>query len=270
MASANVLCCFAVRNAHFYKVVARYQQIQFGLFSNQKIRILAAVEYTKKLFMRKNISFLLALAFVVNCALAQTQRTRFAFIAGPVASTMYQKVSGKTSTGDYRFGETAGFLLDVPMQKNGSFQPGLNVVTKGMRNDITQGNVNGTLKTNITYLEVTLNVVFRIKNAKDNIILGGGAVPSLPISGRRLTDLGTTEGRQDLTFGDKTSNDFNGTDFGADALAGYEFSNGFFATANYYYGFNRQFVGGDPKDKLYNRYFAIRLGYFIPFSKNKK
>jgi hypothetical protein len=39
--------------------------------------------------------------------------------------------------------------------------------------------------------------------------------------------------------------------------------NGFFIAADYNHGINRLFIGGDIKDKLYNRYFAIRLGYLI-------
>jgi Outer membrane protein beta-barrel domain len=218
--------------------------------------------------MRKNIFLLFAIALIVNYASAQ--RTRFGITAGPVASTMFQKVSKVKSTADYRIGETAGILLDVPMLKGGSFQPGVNFVTKGMRGDVVQGTQVGRLKTNLNYLEVTLNVIFRIRdNNNNNVILGGGAVPSLPLSGKRITEVGNVQGKESLEFGDKTTDDFNGTDFGANALVGYELANGFFGTLNYYYGFNRQFVGGDPKDKLYQRYFALRIGYFIPFSKKK-
>lgn len=211
---------------------------------------------------------LLAMA-AITIANAQEQRTRFAFTAGPVASTMYQKVSGNSSSGDYRIGASAGFLLDVPMQKGGSFQPGINFVTKGMRGDVSQGSQTGTLKTNFNYLEVTLDVIFRIKHNGNNFIVGGGAVPSLPISGKSIADVGNAQSKTSLSFGDKTTDDYNGTDFGANGLVGYEFANGFFTTLNYYYGFNRQFVGGDPKDKLYHRYFSLKLGYFLPFSKKK-
>jgi hypothetical protein len=155
------------------------------------------------------------------------------------------------------------------MLKGGSFQPGVNFITKGMREDITQGTQTGKLKTNINYLEITLNVIFRIPNNTNNFIVGAGAVPSLPISGKRITDVGNAQGKQSLEFGDKTTSDFNGTDFGLNGIAGYELANGFFATLNYYYGINRQFVGGDPKDKLYHRYFALRIGYFIPEGKKK-
>lgn len=217
--------------------------------------------------MRKNIFLLIIIVLIVDSVSAQ--RTRFGITAGPVASTLFSKVGDVKHTGDYRIGPTAGILLDVPMLKGGSFQPGVNFITKGVREDVAQGTQTGTLKTNINYLEVTLNVIFRIKHDLNNVIVGAGAVPSLPISGKRITDVGNAQGKESLEFGDKTTSDFNGTDFGINGLAGYEFANGFFATLNYYYGINRQFVGGDPKDKLYHRYFALKLGYFIPFGKKK-
>ena len=36
---------------------------------------------------------------------------------------MYQKSERNSSSGDYRIGASAGFLLDVPMQKAEAFNP---------------------------------------------------------------------------------------------------------------------------------------------------
>ena len=211
--------------------------------------------------MRKILFLTAIIILIVNVVSAQ--KAHFGFTAGPVAATMFQKVSKKKSTADYRYGVIAGVFLDIPMQKNGSFQPAINFVTKGKREDYAQGNVNGTLKTDISYLEADLSVIFRIKYKTGNVILGGGPVSSLPISGTRVFDVANAAGKEELEFGDKTTSDYNGTDFGLKGRLGYEFGKNLSITASYYYGINRQFVGGDPKDKLYHRYFALQVGYKI-------
>jgi hypothetical protein len=211
--------------------------------------------------MRKNLFITSIIILLVNFASAQ--KTRFGFTAGGVAATMFEKVGGKTSTSDYRFGATAGILLDVPMQRHGSFQPAMTYTSKGGRGEFTQGTQTGKVKTNLEYIELLLNVVFRIHKGNGNIILGGGPATGIAISGKRLFDIGNSVGKETLEFGDATTDDFGEFDFGLNGLAGYEFKSGFFISANYCYGINRLFVGGDPKDKLFNRYFALRLGILI-------
>ncbi len=191
------------------------------------------------------------------------QKTRVGFTAGPVMSNLWQKVGGETDMQDYRVGLTCGILLDVPMLKNGSFQPGFNFVTKGSKNSYTDASGQVDTKTHLEYIELPLNVVFRIPKGGGNFIVGAGVAPALAISGENILVNGNSRGSKDISFGDAATDDLIGTDFGLNGLVGYEFKNGFFVTANYNHGINRLSVGGDPKDKLYNRYFALRLGWLI-------
>ena len=116
----------------------------------------------------------------------------------------------------------------------------------------------------ISYIELPLNVLFRIPGGGGKVTLGGGVAVAKAIKGKMTTsDANANNEKKDLSFGDNASNDFGIYDFGINALAGYEFKNNFFVTLNYNYGINRLFVGGDPKDKLYNRYIALRVGYLI-------
>lgn len=211
--------------------------------------------------MSKNLFATTIIILFVHFVSAQS--TRFGITGGPVAATMYQKVVGVKKTGDYRFGATVGILLDVPMLKNGSFQPGLNYVQKGTKDKLVEGNQQGELKTHLHYLEMPLNVVFRIPWKNGKLILGGGPAVGLAISGKRLHDIANSRGEEKIEFGDSRTDDMIGTDFGLNGRIGYEFTNSFFIAADYSYGINRLFIGGDKKDKLYNRYIAIRLGYLI-------
>jgi hypothetical protein len=113
----------------------------------------------------------------------------------------------------------------------------------------------------INYLELPLNVVFRIPGGSGNVLLGTGVATAVALSGRQ-TSSGSSDTKK-LNFGDDATDDFARYDFGINVIAGYEFKNDFFVQLNYNYGIHRLFVGGDPDDKLYNRYFALRVGVMI-------
>lgn len=50
-------------------------------------------------------------------------------------------------------------------------------------------------------------------------------------------------------------------EFGANALAGYRFTNGLFVQASYNHGFSN--ISPDAGTKIKNRYFGIGIGYFL-------
>lgn len=220
--------------------------------------------------MKKNLLVFTLIILAVNIISAQS--TRFGFSGGPVAATMFEKVSGVKHVHDYRIGETIGIFLDVPMEKHGSFQPGLNIVVKRSKDVFTEAGKEVLEKVSITYIELPLNVVFRVfPGSKGNVLLGGGIAPAMAKKGKITNEVDkvlTVD--RGLNFGDETSDDYGKFDFGLNALAGYEFKNGFSIVANYNHGIKRLFVGGNPDDKLYNRYFALRFGYLIGKKKAKE
>ncbi|MFI5131811.1 MAG: porin family protein [Chitinophagales bacterium] len=209
--------------------------------------------------MRKTLFLATFIFLIVNFVSAQS--SRLGVFAGPVAANMFQKVGGVKHNTDYGVGATIGVLLDVPMQKRGSFQPGLNYVGKNSKDEFEQGGSIIKTETMLHYIELPLNVIFRLPKGDGNFTLGGGVAAAVAIDGSRTSSINTD--KEELNFGDETTDDFGKYDFGINALAGYEFKNGFFLQLNYNHGINRLFVGGDPEDKLYNRYFALRVGLFI-------
>jgi len=212
--------------------------------------------------MRKILSAI-ALVFMLS-TVAVAQSTRFGFAAGATYSTMFQKVNGEKDFGDYRIGATFGVVLDAPMEKNGSFRTGINFVQKGTRNEYTDAPdvIKETLTLN--YIEVPLMVMFKLPGKTSNIRLGAGPVAAFSLSGKSKMQVnGGNESESDIDFGDQTDSDLNWVDFGINIQAEYEFNGGVFIAANYNHGINRLFVGGAETDKLYNRNFALRIGYFL-------
>ena len=59
-----------------------------------------------------------------------------------------------------------------------------------------------------------------IKHNGNNFIVGGGAVPSLPDFGKEHRRCGQCAVKNSLSFGDKTTDDYNGTDFGGQRTGG--------------------------------------------------
>jgi hypothetical protein len=228
--------------------------------------------------MRKYFFVAAILILTVNfvSAQSQSQKTRWGFYAGPVAATMVKyKVTPQSGffqrdlafgpSEKYAMGATIGILLDVPMQKHGSFQTGLNYIGKNSKDNYID-NTGQTVKTKTTlsYLEVPINVLFRIPAGGGKVTWGGGVSAGMALDGQISTTAGSViKDDKKLGFGDLTTDDFGKYDFGVNVLAGYEFTDGFFVTLNYNHGINRLIVGGDPRDKLYNRYIALRAGFLL-------
>jgi hypothetical protein len=213
--------------------------------------------------MRKNL-ILTIIIIILIANFVSAQNTRLGIFGGPVAATMFKKVGGEKHNSDYVMGATGGILLDVPMQRYGSFQPGLNYVGKNSKDEVVSSSgehIN--TKTTLSYLELPLNVLFRIPASSGNVTVGTGVAAAVALGGTMSSTGPMTNETKKLTFGDNATNDFARYDFGINALAGYEFKNNFFVTLNYNIGIHRLFVGGDPDDKLYNRYFALRIGLLI-------
>jgi len=183
---------------------------------------------------------------------------------------MWERIGGNSRMHDYVLGATIGILLDVPMQKIGSFQPGIDYIGKNSKDTYTDNNGQTIhTKTTLSYLEVPMNVLFRIPQGNGKVTVGGGIATAVAVSGKEDKTIGNSSTNSKLEFGDLASDDYVRYDFGLNVLAGYEFQNGFFATLNYNWGINRLFVGGDPKDKLYNNYLALRAGFLLGGKKKK-
>lgn len=212
--------------------------------------------------MRK-ILFALALIFLFSTVVL-SQSTRFGLTGGVVYSTMFTNINGETDLGKFKFGGTVGVLVDVPMEKKGSFRTGVNFVQKGATNETTDGTDKIEESFRLNYIEVPLLALFNVpcKSGK-KIRLGGGVTPGFAISGKHKVEVNGTGDEEDIDFGDKTDSDLNWVDFSLNFQAEYEFDGGVFLGLGYSQGINRLFVGGSEKDKLYNHYFSLRVGYFL-------
>lgn len=211
--------------------------------------------------MKKNLCAFIVLLVTVNYCKAQSGA---GFEAGIVFSSYKAKAESVSITSKTRVGFAAGFTASVPMGKSFAFQPGLTFLQKGgtfKEDPVTD-------KTNLSYLELPLNFVYHTPESKNKGQFFCGAGPSLALglSGKDKYDDGTFKETTDIKFGSGDNDDLKPFEVGANVIAGYQFSSGFFVKANYNFGLSN--ISTDSQSKYHNRYFGVRIGFL--FGNRKK
>lgn len=212
-------------------------------------------------------TFLAIVSFLFIGGFVSAQQAQFGFTGGITFANMKEKTSVVDVHGNYGFGVTFGVLLDQPMQKNGSFQVGLNFTQKNPRRMPYFLGTTGSITNVLNYIEMPMNVVFKFNHGSGRFMAGAGVSTALALWGTSKTNV--TKDKS-LKFGNGNDDDLKGIDFGLTGLIGYEFSGGSSFTLNYTQGLNTLYIGGPAIDKLKNRYFGLRYGYLLKHNTSKK
>lgn len=157
-----------------------------------------------------------------------------------------------------------GGLVDIPVGTSFSIQPGLTLSGKGSKSEYSEEGYSETGQTNVMYLEIPVNAVYKI----GGLYLGAGPYAAFAISGKQKEEE-KEEGEpvekeeRDLEFGtDPEKHDLKRGDFGINVLAGYQLSNGLNFGVNYGLGLSN--ILPDYKDADYkakNRVFSVTVGF---------
>lgn len=209
--------------------------------------------------MKKTIFVALIAAL---CSKAQSQNVRVGIFAGTSIANMHSKVDGESDNGNSKAGVLAGLMLDVPLESQFSFQPRLQFVQKGTKDEQTDGGITEKATLNINYIEIPLNFLYQPKGTK-GFFIGAGPSVGIGISGKaKYTYSGSTISG-DLHFGNTDEDDIRRLDVGANFITGICLKNGITFSANFNQGLNNLFPGGASDGTLTNHYFGIQLGYFF-------
>lgn len=216
--------------------------------------------------MKKTILFT---AIFALCFQAQSQNIRFGFTGGVSFANIHSKADGTTNNGNSKTGILAGILIDAPFNSHFSFQPGLQFVQKGMKNDLTIGGATEKVKLNTNYVEMPLNLLYNANSNPGNFFIGAGPSIALGISGEWKYDSPGNSLTQSVKFGTGDQNDIKSLELGANFTSGFCLPDGLFIAANFSMSLNNLMPGGSAYGTLKNRYFGVRIGYLLKNNKRK-
>jgi hypothetical protein len=207
----------------------------------------------------------LALAAIALVTDARAQEsTTFGLRAGVNFQNLTGEIGGNDLENKLKTGFHIGVNAEIPIAPEFYLQPGVLFSTKGAKSD-----EDDDVKTNISYVEVPINFLFKPTLGTGKLLLGIGPYIGIAVGGKIKGDGDDVdiEFKNDITANEFATGDpyLKRLDFGGNLLAGYEFSSKFSFQLNAQLGMSNLFpkVNGDKLDntKMKNTGFGVSLGY---------
>ena len=218
----------------------------------------------------KILSIALILLLSASFAMAQ-EKSKMSF--GILGGVNFQNLNGKDFSGDKLkndmiTGFHGGVNIMIPVAPEFYFQPGLMYSKKGAKN--TYSSITST--TNLSYIEMPLNLVYKATLGKGSFMLGFGPYLAYGIGGTVKTEGGSVSLDQDIKFQSVVETGdpilvpyYKAFDAGGNIFAGYEMANGIFLQLDTQFGMlniNPEYKAlTDDKSSTKNTGFGLSLGY---------
>jgi hypothetical protein len=207
----------------------------------------------------KKITCLFTAAFALLSS-AHAQKPRMGITIGNTVSSYKFIVESVSVAAKPRIGYTVGLVADIPVGRHLSLSPALNYVQKGGR--LKSDDTKSVLITN--YLELPLNLVYKIPASSGNFLVGAGASISAGVNGKDKWESQGESGSNKVKFGSGDDKDFKSIETGINFMTGFIAGDGFIITANYNLGLTNALNHLEDYDASFrNRYFALRVGYML-------
>lgn len=217
----------------------------------------------------KFITLFASMAFLLTITKAQTPSsggTTFGLRAG----VNFQNLNGKDANGNklenkLKPGFHVGANAEIPVAPDYYIQPGLLFSTKGAKSEGTTS-----YKTNLSYVEVPVNFVYKPVLGTGRVIVGFGPYAAFAVGGKVKPESGpdmdikfqNSVTASELQSGEPYAKRF---DAGANFLAGYEFSNRLSFQLNAQLGLlkiNPKYEGiANDKSSIKNTGFGVSAGF---------
>ena len=209
----------------------------------------------------RNLSVFFIAVYCTLSATAFCQKTSFGIIGGVSLANMRLKSESISVSGDSKIGFTAGVFADVALSENFSFQPALNYVQKGSKNEISDMNYES--KVTLSYIELPLNLVYKPEMQKLRFFVGVGPSIAYALSGKEKEKENGVSNTYTYKFGNNPDeHDLKALDFGANFLTGIETPGGFLVALNYNLGLSNLAPGSSSDDgTIKSNYFGFKVGY---------
>ncbi|MDP2723141.1 MAG: porin family protein [Bacteroidales bacterium] len=223
--------------------------------------------------MKMKLIFLVVIGMLTaSMATAQSTekgKTTFGLLGGLNLQNLNAKdASGDKMENDLIPGFHVGVNVQIPIAPEFYFQPGLLFSTKGAKHT----GDSFTTTTNISYIEMPLNLVYKAMLGRGYVMLGFGPYLGYGIGGKVKVEGGPVTIENDIEFKNVVEPDddmltpyYKAFDMGANIFAGYEMANGIFVQLNSQFGFlkinpeDKRIA--DNKSSIKNVGFGLSLGY---------
>jgi len=206
---------------------------------------------------------LLPVALIIISVNAHAQKMRFGFTSGISVANYKAKLGDESKSGNAKAGFTAGLLLDLPVGKHFSFQPAVNFVQKGMKDEQTFFNTTEKVKLTTNYIELPLNFLYNSRGKIGNFFIGTGPSIAVAISGKYKYSDGTNSANENIKFGSGDDDMMKPVDLGINFLTGFSLNNGLMFAVNFNAGMNNLAAQNSDDASLRSHYVGIKLGYLL-------
>lgn len=185
---------------------------------------------------------------------------------GTYANTYIKSDTGKAQSLGAKNGFRGGVSANVPINRHFSFQPGVNFLQKGFKNEATATDLT------LNYIELPLTMMFNTHNKDlggkraDNFFFGIGPSVAVGVSGEKKYNTFSGPIKEAVIFGNNIKKDFKGIDAGANAEMGCLFVSNVFFNISYNVSFSS--ISESKDIKWRNKYLGFKIGY--SFGGNKK
>ena len=210
---------------------------------------------------------LLTVSVIISVVTLFAQSARFGVNGGFTFANMIYKEGKEKENSTSKLGLSLGFITDIPIGSNFSFQPGVNFVEKGAELKETEGTFTFQASSRMYYIETPFNVIYKIHLKKDHLFFGAGPSAAYAFKGKTKYKYSngteTESGEERIKIGNKDDDELKPFELALNIIGGYEFSNGLQLAANYNRSLNNLLPGDNENSSLRNSYFGIKIGYMF-------
>lgn len=210
---------------------------------------------------------LLPVVLIIISVNAYAQKVRVGFTTGISIANYKAKMGNESQSGNAKAGFTAGILLDLAIGKHLSFQPAINFVQKGTKDEQTISNTTEKVKLTTNYIELPLNFLYNSRGRFGNFFIGAGPSFAVAISGKYKYSDGVNSTDENIKFGSGDDDMMKQVDIGANFLTGFALNNGLMFSVNFNAGLNNLAAQDSDDASLRSHYAGIKLGYLLNFKR---
>lgn len=185
-------------------------------------------------------------------------------VKGGINPSIWNVKVGDTKEDDYksRIGFHFGGVVDFSISDNFSIQPQLLFVNKGSKEK--HGDHDDKILVNA--IDIPVNFLYKTNVGKGKFFVGGGPNLGFNLSAKIKGEHDGEVEEEKIEIGSEAGQ-LKGFDFGLNALAGYQFGNGLFVSANFTPGIAN--LSNTNNTTSRSSYFGLSAGFMFGGSKSK-